>query len=396
MFYKGALLKDKVEKIRVFDELIAKYLESSDSVWREHAVLAMIEKARLIDDRNEQIKLYDTVLLDMEDTLDPYQLFVVFPERFALATDADEKLRLIDRFIAANGDHVDLDFYMSLLLDKAVLVTDPAEKSRLYGKIIEHYQKHPLSKDIPGTPCGHQEAKEHQRDMVLTYFGEAVLDKADMVESAGEKLDMYNMYLALLQLYNYSYSFFVNEVLTDILTRKAIISGDPSVKNVYYDDKIRNAATESDRAIWYYHKSEAVEMREKARVKDELINVFIDSTDPNVKLTVVSTLHEKALQTRDAREKIKWCDQIFAHYGDSTDGYILSIVIDALAMKADMTEDNAAKFKIYDDMIERYQSIDDPFVKYALERIRTAKSALETGETVLFNKTPPHEYGRDL
>ena len=374
MLDKAALVEGREEKIRLYDKIIAKGMDGGDSTWLKSAVQAMVEKAKCVDDKNEKIKLYDTALFGTGEAAGRYFLSEPFQERLGLADTADEKLQLYDRYIAAAGGSISPDTKMSLLLDKAGIMDDANDKSRLYEEIIAFCERHLAGWKTSG---GAPSLEDYGKRSLLDTLGKAVLGKAELTDNADEKIALYDRFLLIPQP---GKAGFLNQSLEKILSKKTEVSGDPSIKNSYFDEKIRTATTDHERVNWYVQKARAAPWAERAAIEQEMLDKFFDSPEKEIQGSLAEALFNVMRSTGDAAERDKLCDRLIDRYGNSDDSRALYSVIRAFAAKADAAKDDAAKLELYNDAVERYKRNDDFLVKRALNDIIAAKFRLENRE----------------
>ena len=371
---KTKLVNDKEEKIKLYNEIISRGMGNSAKEVLIKTVKAMYEKAKLIDNQEEKIKLYDTILFDMGHIhahLYSPNIFAIFHERVDLATEAPEKVGLYDRFINANGDAIEPKKRRSLILDKASFVSAPADKLQLYNEVIESCEL------ILNAEQSDDNANFVTDSSVLYDFSRAIQGKADLSDNTEEKLKLYDRYIYFAEMDKYSYA---DIDLGIILTRKAELLGDPSVKNGYFDEKIRSAATDLERVKWYSSKALFAEETDKAAIEDEIIAIFFDNTAPDIEMFAVWTFFNKIEKTLDLAERDILCDRLIKRYQDSVDHYVLNIVARTFILKAEVAKEDGAKIEIYSTVIERYQnkaSRDGSFLKKSVDEAIAAKEKLE-------------------
>lgn len=367
---KGRLVEDKEAKIAIFDTIIARGMGGGDKEWLESAAEATLEKAKLIDDKEEKIRLYDSVVFDISQFRGRYFVSNGFKERVALATSAEEKARLYDRYIAAVGTGLDSDDRISLLLDKAEALSVPTDKAKQYDEVIELCERYLNAPDEGGRPF----LRTYERNSVMNNFGKAILGRADLAENAEEKMQLYDKFLAFPVMGRPG---FREDSFEKILSRKAELSGGSSVKNDYFDDKIRSAANDSERINWYARKAAGAELSERVAIEEEMITKFFDSTEKEVEGTVARLLARKFLGTSDPFEKNELSDRLIERYKDSGNDYAMYASIMAYKNKAEAAENDEAKLEIYNTVIERYKDKRDPMVKDMVDGIIAAKFRLE-------------------
>lgn len=195
-----------------------------------------------------------------------------------------------------------------------------------------------------------------------------------MSPSIEGKLKLYDRYLALPQV-SRSGSLGIN--FEKILSQKAELPDDPSIKIDYFDSQIRAAATDSQRVRWYARKAKAAETTEKAAIEDEMLSKFFDNTDKDVEGLIAGVLLRKIDRTSDSVESGLLCDRLIQRYSDSTDSRVLYTVVRAFGLKAKAADNNKTKLEIYSTVIDRYKDISDFLVKDAVNDVIAAKFRLE-------------------
>lgn len=371
MLKKAELLDGNEAKIKLYDEVIARGTDAGNKDEMVKSAEAMLAKAKLIDDKAEKIRLYDVVLFDMGQYHNRLFLSSEFDDRLKLASDADEKLQLYDRYIAAAAGNMNPDKRIALLLDKAELMSDATDKERLYDEIIKVCER------SLGVGAGGDEAaarESYTRRSIMRSFGKVILAKAALSGSVEEKLKLYEKYLAFPQPADTD---FMNLSLKIILSEKAKLSGDPSLKNNYFDEKIRTAATDRERVGWYVRKADAAEMLERGGIEEEIIARFFDSTDKDVEREVARALLRRSRTIFDAAEKNELCDRLIARFQDSTDDFVQVVVVRTFALKATAADDDEKRLELYTATIERYKGVDGFPVKREVDEIIAARFRLE-------------------
>ncbi|MDR2947343.1 MAG: hypothetical protein LBV79_11445 [Candidatus Adiutrix sp.] len=128
MLFKTPTIDDKAAKMSIYDEVLSRGRSSNNKEDWEPTAMAMFEKAKLIDDREEKIRLYDALLFEMIPVLDslPFGFPVddILQERAKLVDEVPEKSVLYDRVI---------ERYQNIDTDSAKKVMDEAiaAKSKL-------------------------------------------------------------------------------------------------------------------------------------------------------------------------------------------------------------------------------------------------------------------------
>lgn len=374
---KVALIDNKDEKIKLYDSIIAMGVNSGDSHQRTVVGEAMIGKAQLIDDREEKIRLYDSALFDIIDGDRRYFLFDAFKERIALATGVDEKLRLYDRYIDIGEDDGVMHLQIPFLLEKAEITPNLADRLHLYDKIIGYCERRLNADRNVGKPT---KIREFEKELLMNYFGKAILARADLSEDSGEKMKLYDKYLALPQ---FGISSRRNKDLEKILAIKAELSGNPSLMDDYFDDKIRTAATDRECVEWYNRKAKRFGMFGKEAIKremieEEMIAKFFDSTDKDVEKIIADAFYEKIRRTHDPDKKNELSDRLIARYRNSVDDRVQSIVIQAMIAKAETIKNENKRIELYSDIIERHKDAKGIWIKGVVDKAIVAKFRLES------------------
>ena len=375
MIDKARLLDDKETQIRLYDEIIAYGLNSDSPRALEKAARAMVDKAEITEDRAEKIKLYDTALfgLNLRPQDNVFFKFLLpddLRKRVELETEAPEKLRLYDRYLSVYGSAMDTETRLPLLLNKAKFMSDSADKSRLYDEIIEDCERSLKA----GESGGDADIQKRQRSRIMDHLGQAILGQADLTESVEEKIKLYDRYLIFPQ---GSQGLISNRNFEKILSKKAELSGDHSIINDFYDDRIRAAATENERFNWYHRKARAAEETDRAAIEEEMITEFFDNTDVIIEGNIAIALIEKIRKTVDLEEKNRLCDRLIKRYGDSKDVRALHAVLMAYQLKAGMAQSDDAKLEIHSNVIDRYKDKGYPSLKRSVDYAVAEKSRLE-------------------
>jgi hypothetical protein len=301
------------------------------------------------------------------------QAQAAFQERLELTDGEAEKLRLHDRRIETVGDTLRPEARVSLFLERAEIVSDRAGKLRLYDELIEFCEQSLQDMANSGeAPDGSRVAR------LMSGFSRVIKAKAALMENVSDKLKLYDYYLALPQAQEGVLSIHVYE---DMISEKAEISGDLSIKNEYYDRHIKNAGTDTDRVKWYsrklLHTSYEAHTAERAAIEDEVISRFFDNTEEEVEGNVALIFWGKMKKTANEEEKAVFTDRLITRYKNSHDSLARSVVINALKEKAKMAQDDTTKIEAYSTIIDQYKNVGDYFVSKSVNEAIAAKYQLE-------------------
>lgn len=169
---KAKATKNDEEKIRLDDEVIARYLNSSDDSALDAAIAAAGDKSRLVNDKAEQIRLCDLILdtyMKWPLRFQQYRYRDAAARKAKLLGDPELAIRLHDRIIAEVASE---RMVVQARLTQADLLPDAQDKLVAYEEVID---KHGASTD------------EYVRLMV----GRAMDNKAKRITDPEAKMALY-------------------------------------------------------------------------------------------------------------------------------------------------------------------------------------------------------------
>lgn len=139
---KANLVKSSGEKVRLYDEIIARGGQSRDRSVSREVTSAILKKVDLTDDRTEKIKLYDEAIARRRESGDKRERARVTDLMLGKAQYLDDKeaeIRLYDEIIAENlnsGNKEDQAKAARAMLEKARAIDDREEKIKLYDTVL--------------------------------------------------------------------------------------------------------------------------------------------------------------------------------------------------------------------------------------------------------------------
>ena len=267
------IVKDKAEKIRIYDEIITKGENNKDGRVSMAVKDAFLQKIKLIDDKEEKSQLYDGAIARIEESgntwLYRYEAINLMLEKAKIFDDKETKIHLYDEIIASNisnRDNIILSRLGEAMHEKAKLVDNKKEKIKLYDAILF--------------------------DMVQThgylYSPRFVLrERVELADAASEKVQLYDRYIA------------ASGDVMDSATRMSLLL-----------DKTEFMIEPADKLRQY---DEIIEFSEQSLHDEESGDNRLHSFSQTV---IMSTLGKAIINKIDllesAEEKLKLCDRYLA------------------------------------------------------------------------------------
>lgn len=342
---KARLADSDAEKDALYDLVFGKYQDSKNARTRRTVVWALTSKMRTGGDKAEEARLYDLIIEKYGDDTDRMvaeQVLSMVGLRSMFERDAPRTIRYYDKVIAASRDPV---IRASALLGKAQSISDASEKMRLYDEVIA------------GT-AGTDGAGGSDAATLRGYYGRALLGKARLAGDSGEKVRLYDEVIAKFKDID-SYS--ARNLVTEAIDAKAEVTGDNRQQVEYYDAVILKGATGFMAAVALEKKARIVQDdAEKIKIYDELIGRFDgDGQEDIVRRIVRDAMLEKAKLIDDRQEKIRLYGMVIQRSDDGDSFNSFYSVSKAFEGKIALAENKADKIRIYDEWLIRAEKDPD-------------------------------------
>lgn len=139
---KADLIRDPAEKLRLYDQIIARGEKSRERQVSDMVARAFREKLNLTEDKQAKIKLYDAIIARTEESRNPRSRaraarFML--DKAGLLDDREARISLYDEVMArglASGNQDELAAAAQAMLEKAMVIDDRAEKIKLYDAVL--------------------------------------------------------------------------------------------------------------------------------------------------------------------------------------------------------------------------------------------------------------------
>lgn len=363
----GAMAKkseylDGAAKIAVYDEIITGYHDSTDRSVQRHVVRAILGKASLITDIKERIRLYETVMTgfpgyDERVTADGAD--IAFWSLYNLLDTRDERLRLIDRYLTKYRNDITPFTLSRILKEKADSTADPATAAGIYDELIDMCRA-ALAKGSNVRGSGFISPM-----MTRTALADALSAKAKFVEDPAEKLKLYDEILSMAAEED---SFTSPYEIEKVLAAKIALTGDAGVRGAFYDERIKAATTDVERARWLKYKADALDDKKQSRdIRTDLARKFADSDDARAQRMAANALIENAKNAPSAEEALRLYDSVLETFGKSDNTEVTGAVVKALLGKARLEKKREEKLKLYGMIIDKYLDTSDYSVKNTVD-----------------------------
>ena len=325
------------EAIALYREIIEKHGES-ESV-KDLVTEAYMALAELIRDKPERIRLYDTAIERYRTSNGRFAtpargLSWAYSEKMKITEDPADKLRLADeqlkelRKMSANVSIIN-----DALLNKAELVQSPNEKIDLYRQIVES-----------------NETSNARRSSFQVTAAKALAEWAKMVDDKEEKVRLYDRLLDMSKNRN---AYFGQHYFQDALKEKARLLEDSSLFSKYYDEKILAAENDRDAASFFMDKAKAVESPEdKMAVYDAFLARFGDNGDSSIQFHVANALLAKGKLVDNIAEKNACYDRVVALFKDTANNLLRQNAVEALIAQCEIAGDDESKKRLYRQAME--------------------------------------------
>lgn len=145
---KDALLENEEEKRGLLDKIVARHDSRMEPRIRVQLTQVKFNMAGLIDDKVEKVRLYDEVLATLEqypDRMRPWELVRMAHAKNLKAhntTNREKKLALLEQVIATNNESGDFGMMQQVLwaIERKAEHSDQEKRAAVYKQIIERYK----------------------------------------------------------------------------------------------------------------------------------------------------------------------------------------------------------------------------------------------------------------
>ena len=415
------IVKDKAEKIRIYDEIIARGVNSQDDRVSREVIDVIRQKIWLIDDREERIALYNEAITRSKESRyarERANVASLMLGKAKILDDKEAKISLYDEIIASSassGNERALSLMAEAMHEKAKIIDNKEEKIKLYDTVLfDMVQIHD--------------------NMFFPRIRSILQERAALAAEAHEKLQLYDNYIAAAS------EIVKPEARIPILFDKIEVTTDPAGKSQLYDEIIEYckqslSAEEGDermKAFVEYKKRLALDnlgeailgkadLTDSVEEKLELYDWYL--TFPQMADFDVMDINFEKVVTRKAEltgdplvksyyfdakmkaattdlERVQWSvrkaaaagktdsaeidEEIITKFFDSTEAGVESLVAGALLNKIMKTSDENEKNILCDRLITRYQdSTDDRALSAVIQALTFKAGAAEDDEAKL-------------
>lgn len=316
------------EKIRLFDEIIRRFMQENDYYSIDAVTEAAFRKADLADTA-EKRPLYESLIARYEND-SQYPAVQAVDEAYEqwtkLLANPQEQLALLDRRIGWLLERDDPPRLIDALCDKAKLVESPAEKKAIYTAIYADYG-------------GSRNSRIVFR-LVLTLF-----DWAEVTDDKQEKIRLYNR---IVEECKYGDSF-ASDYAERAVAAKAKLSGNNAVVRNFQQRQIAESVDEWDAALKLYKQARRAEtMAESRAIYDQVIERYSHSNNPGALSITGSAALDKADFLFDLDKRNAAYDKVIASSRNRPESMVVNKAGDALFRKALIATDRATALSLCD------------------------------------------------
>jgi hypothetical protein len=369
MYKKTLALTEAAEKARLLDEVIDKYCDVPDKQVADYVMASLRERLNLAGSGAEKIAFCENMLEKQGLRLPDSLAATLLSEKAESTPDPTKQIAIYDEILSrflASADDSAFDLAVIVALDKMKLINDKAEQIRLCDIAIEAYLKTPYRTRYYLFDAAVKKKAELAGDpsLPLTLYNQVIANnvtedsvvqarsmRMPLLKDDNERLAACDEFIVVHQA---SKSDFVRLMVARAMARKAELLTDAKAQAALLRSVVEKCANIDDsRAKDLANESVAKlaalsgDPASAARYYDE------EAATAKSELDALRALSSKARLVKGQAEKIRLYDEIIARGGSSDDSLASREVTKAILEKVSLTDDREEKIRLYDEAIVR-------------------------------------------